>query len=91
MFIGMVSQEVFDEHFIGTSATERGTLFHLKQYLKKKGVAGDVMTHFTADWEFLEVVLRILCIYRNCHFFFSCVVCHGGIRCPCNHASAWYL
>jgi hypothetical protein len=50
-----LSQEVFDEHLLGTSATQRGTLFHLKQYLKKKSVSGDVMNHFTADWEFLEV------------------------------------
>jgi hypothetical protein len=50
-----LSQEVFDEHQGGTSVTQRGALFHLKQYLKKKSVSADVMNHFTADWEFLEV------------------------------------
>ncbi|ELU04217.1 hypothetical protein CAPTEDRAFT_216640 [Capitella teleta] len=53
---GVRMEEVFDEYMCMTSVCDRGTLFHLKQYLRKRSVSADVMSHFTADWDFLECV-----------------------------------
>ncbi|ELU13578.1 hypothetical protein CAPTEDRAFT_218278 [Capitella teleta] len=89
---GVRMEEVFDEYMCMTSVCDRGTLFHLKQYLRKRSMSADVMSHFPADWDFLEEGLCNSCQDVHALSFCSgaagCLWKHrGGAGCGANQAS----